>query len=211
MKFQQLFNSNLIKIGLFAVINKRVILNYDANKLYTHKGLLRGILSRSVAENKDFEIEEVAKAINLANSYDLKKIVYFLVNKNPKLSYNSMVRWIRPIVFLLEYIDIKSVNQRDIYQEARYLQDSYIRVAKEFGISVSLESVESELKKYENSLSIVKLLDNILDDYDNRFKIELLMLPRWATNNRVYKIGQDMYTHIKLKRDLKNKENSYEE
>jgi len=205
------YRSNLIKIGLFAVINKRVILNYDANKLYTHKGLLRGILSRSVAENKDFEIEEVAKAINLANSYDLKKIVYFLVNKNPKLSYNSMVRWIRPIVFLLEYIDIKSVNQRDIYQEARYLQDSYIRVAKEFGISVSLESVESELKKYENSLSIVKLLDNILDDYDNRFKIELLMLPRWATNNRVYKIGQDMYTHIKLKRDLKNKENSYEE
>lgn len=206
------YRSSLMKIGLFAVINKRVILNYDANKLYTHKGLLSGILSRSVAENKDFEIEEVAKAINLANSYDLKKIVYLLIHKNPKLSYtytytyNSLIRGIRTIVFLLEYIDTKSVNQRKIYQEAKYLQDSYMNVAKGFGVKVSLELVENELKKYENnSLSIVKLLDKILDDYENRFKVELLMLPRWATNSRVYKIGQDMYTHIRLKRDLINR------
>lgn len=48
-------------------------------------------------------------------------------------------------------------------------------------------------------------MDKILDDYENRFKVELLMLPRWATNSRVYKIGQDMYTHIRLKRDLINR------
>lgn len=204
------YRSSLMKIGLFAVINKRVILNYDASTLYTHKGLLRSILSRSVAKNKSFEIEEVAKAINLANSYDLKKIVYLVINKNPKLSYtytyNSLIRGIRPIVFLLEYIDKKSANQMETYQEAKYLQDSYINVAKWFGVKVSLELVENELKKYENnSLSIVKLLDKILDDYDTRFKIELLMLPKWATNSRVYKIGQDMYTHIRLKKDLINR------
>ena len=35
-----------------------------------------------------------------------------------------------------------------------------------------------------------------------KFKIELLMMPTWATQNKVYKINGDYYTHIRIKANL---------
>ena len=35
-----------------------------------------------------------------------------------------------------------------------------------------------------------------------KFKIELLMLPNWATNNKTYVINKEYYTHIKIKGNL---------
>ena len=41
---------------------------------------------------------------------------------------------------------------------------------------------------------------NFLDEnYSNRFKIELLMFPNWAIENKSYKIGNDYFTHIRIK------------
>jgi len=48
---------------------------------------------------------------------------------------------------------------------------------------------------YNISQEIIEFLDA---DYHNRFKIELLMMPSWATKNKCYKIGEDMYTHIRV-------------
>ena len=48
--------------------------------------------------------------------------------------------------------------------------------------------------------NIVQEIINYLDeDYNNRFRIELLMFPSWATKSNVYTINGDHYTHIKIK------------
>ena len=86
--------------------------------------------------------------------------------------------------------------------DIRYLQTAFLNVAGKFGVSVPLELVENQLKKTDIRLDIISALDNVLEDFEMRFNIELLMLPSWATKNKSYKLGQDLYTHIKIKNDL---------
>jgi len=201
-KVQHHYRSNLAKVGFFSVNQNCITLNYDAKKLSNNKRYLKTILNRVLKENQMFETKEVASAIFETRSYNLQEVVDVLEREHPLIERNSFVRWVRPIVTLMKFADILSAGVMQQTPYARYLQEAFIKTANEFGNSIPLELVETEIRKIDASLNIVFLLDKVLEDFNIRFKIELLMMPSWATKNKSYKIGEDMYTHIKIKADL---------
>lgn len=196
------YRSNLARMGLFEINKGYITLNYDAKKLSKSKKTLRTILSKAVMQNQTDEIKEVKKAIEITQSYVVRDIVDVLERNNELIDRNSFIRWVRPIVVLYKIIDILICYPKKSRQYARALQEAYIKISTEFGNSVPLELVELELKKIDTAFCVDLFLDNILEDFNMRFKIELLMMPSWATKSKNYKIGQDSYTHIKIKTDL---------
>lgn len=201
-KVQHHYRSNLARIGIFNVKNNFITLNYDVKELFKNKDYLTTLLNRLATEDQTLEMKEVAEIIETTRSYNLLDIVDELKNKYPVFERNSLIRWIRPIVTLMKIADILSTKsvQKPLY--SRYLQEAFIKTDTEFGKPVPLELFEVELKKIDVSLGIVMLLGKVLDDFNLRFKVELLMMPSWATKNKSYKIGEDMYTHLKIKSDL---------
>lgn len=199
---QHHYRSNLARIGVFKSKDNRITLNYDVKKLIKNKGYLKDILRKALSENSAAEINDVTRAVNMTQSYDLKAIVAALEEKYPLIDRSSFIRWVRPIIALLKIIDVLSQKYQKSDQYIRFLQESYLKTTNDFDHSVPLELVENELKKIDESFNIVIILDAVLENLDYRFKIELLMLPRWATKNKSYKIGQDLYTHIKVKSAL---------
>lgn len=199
---QHHYRSNLARIGVFKSKDNRITLNYDVKKLIKNKRYLKDILRKALSENSATEINDVTRAVNITQSYDLKTIVAALEEKYPLIDRSSFIRWVRPIIALLKIIDVLSQKSQKPDQYIRFLQESYLKTTNDFDHSVPLELVENELKKIDESFNIVIILDSILENLDYRFKIELLMLPSWATKNKSYKIGQDLYTHIKVKSAL---------
>jgi hypothetical protein len=199
---QHHYRSNLARIGVFKSKDNRITLSYDVKKLIKNKRYLKDILRKALSENSATEINDVTRAVNITQSYDLKTIVAALEEKYPLIDRSSFIRWVRPIIALLKIIDILSQKFQKSDQYVRFLQESYLKTTNDFDHSVPLELVENELKKIDESFNIVIILDAVLENLDYRFKIELLMLPSWATKNKSYKIGQDLYTHIKIKSAL---------
>lgn len=77
------------------------------------------------------------------------------------------------------------------------LQDIYLIHTKNiFNTPVALELLNKEI-------DIVSTIEYFLNEKSgNKFKIELLMIPNWATKNKSYVVFCDKYTHIKIKRTL---------
>ena len=46
------------------------------------------------------------------------------------------------------------------------------------------------------------MIDKLLDEFDMKFNIELLMFPSWATKKKIYQINNEYYTHIRIKINL---------
>lgn len=199
---QHHYRSNLARIGVFKSKDNCITLSYNVKKLIKSKRYLKDILRKALAENNSTEINDVMRAITMSQSYDLMVIVATLEKKYPLIERSSFIRWVRPIIALFKIIDFLSQNPQKENQYALFLQESYLKTTNDFNHSVPLDEVEIELKKIDESFNIVIILDSILDNLDYRFKIELLMLPSWATKNKSYKVGQDLYTHIKVKSDL---------
>lgn len=201
-KVQHHYRSNLAKIGLFNIENNCITLNYDVKKLSKNKDYLTAILNKVLIDNQTYEMKEVAKAIIITQSYNLQNIVDIIKNKYPLIERNSLIRWIRPIVTLMKISDMLQTKPVQNTSYIKFLQEAFTKTNIQFGNPAPLELVENELKKIDISLNIVMLLEKVLEDFNLRFKIELLMMPSWATKNKSYKIGEDMYTHIKIKSDL---------
>ena len=201
-KVQHHYRSNLIRLGVFKTDKNNITLNYDIKTLIKDRELVKDILKKTLIKNDSNEINDVIQSIIVTKSYELYAIIDDLKNKYPLIKRSNFVRWIRPIVVLLKIVDILSLKNEKISQDAKFLQEAYLKVANKFNQSVPLELVESALKKIDETFNITTVLDNILEIFNFRFKIELLMLPSWATRNKSYKIGQDSYTHIKIKVDL---------
>lgn len=201
-KVQHHYRSNLAKMGFFEIDHNYITLNYDANKLLISKNYLKSVFQNVLKKNQAFEIKEVAKVITKIESYDLQAVVDALEINYPLVERNSFIRWIRPIVSIMKFADILSIKAVKQLSYIKYLQEAFLKISNEFGNSIPLEMLEAELKKTDSNIGVVALLDKVLGDLSARFKIELLMMPSWATKNKNYKINQDMYTHIKIKSDL---------
>lgn len=65
---------------------------------------------------------------------------------------------------------------------------------KQYGKLIELQLLEPYTNQFLNAL------------YENqcnvRFKYELIMMPNWASKAKIYKLGDDHYTHIRLKHDF---------
>ena len=205
-KVQHHYRSNLAKMGFFKIDHNCIILNYDVKKLLSSRKYLKIIFQNVLKKSQAFEIKEVAKVITKIESYDLQAVIDILEINYPLVERNSFVRWIRPIVSVMKFADVLSMKVREKFPYLKYLQEAFLKNFNEFGNSVPLEVLESELKKIDSSFEVVALLDKVLGDFNARFKIELLMMPSWATKNKSYKVGEDMYTHLKIKTDLKEED-----
>ena len=116
---------------------------------------------------------------------------------------SNFIRWVRPIVNLFKIIDVLSENKdKKSFVSEKFLQDAYLKLASKYGIAVALEEIDKELKKIDSSYEVVAFVEKLLCDLNMKFKIELLMLPNWATNNKTYVINKEYYTHIKIKGNL---------
>lgn len=214
------YRSNLARIGLFDVRGGKVYLNYDATVLKREKPYLKKVLSECLLRCKNMEIDMVEAIVWQNQAYDLKKVVDGMKKNYPELEKNNIARWIRPVVNLLkiiDYLDVAeaerrtgedfkeehlNVNEPETEKYKGFLQRAYLNLAKEFGKVIALEEVEKELRKMDGSYDIVDFLGRLLTDKKEKFKIELLMMPTWATKNEAYKISGDYYTHLRIKSDL---------
>lgn len=202
-KVQHHYRSNLARIGFFDIYNNKILLKYDLAKLRSDKNYLRTIFRKVLRENKGKEVQIVKELIVDLQSYDLKYIVDELARQYSLVTYQNFVRWIRPLVSLMKFADILSIKRHDKrFFYVRSLQEAYFRITNSFIEAIPLELVEFQLKKIDASLSLVEVIDHTLSDYRTKFKIELLMMPNWATKSRYYKMNEDIYTHIKIKEDL---------
>jgi len=201
------YRSNLAKIGFFKVSNNTIKLNYDSYELKWNKSYLRTVFRNVLINNSEEEVLIIWDLITRLHTYDLKSIVYELVKMYPFIDYNNFIRWLRPLISLMRFADILSIkrNNKDLLY-ACYVQEAYLKIANSYIKTISLEALENELKKIDPSLDLISILDYVLNNHSIKFKIELLMMPNWATRNRSYKIGQDVYTHIKIKSDLLKEE-----
>ena len=199
---QHHYRNNLARLGLFKVTKNIVTLYYDEKKLLNNRNLLKDILFELLVECKYPEIKSVIEAAIIANSYDLLPVISILEKKYPLINHNSFCRWVRPILTLLKITEILSTRSHTNHLNIKFLEESYFKITDEYNNSVPIELIELELKKIDKSLYIIEILDSILEIRNIRFKIELLMLPSWATKNKTYKVGKDYFTHIKIKSGL---------
>lgn len=82
------------------------------------------------------------------------------------------------------------------------IQNAYFKIANQFNVPVALYDLEKELKRTDENCSIVNLIDKLLNEFDMKFNIELLMFPSWVTKKKIYQINNEYYTHIRIKRNL---------
>lgn len=211
VKVQHHYRSNLAKLGVYKIENNCIILNYDVNELVKERNLLKDILTKALMENVTDEINDVITSIILTQTYELKTVIDSLHIVHPLIDRNSLTRWIRPVVCLLKIVDILSKTPNIPTFYIRILQETYLQIAKKFSNSEPLELIENELKKIDSKNNIVAILDSILENPSIRFKIELIMMPSWASKNKSYKIGKDLYTHIKIKGNLLYEEDENEQ
>lgn len=212
------YRSNLAKVGLFDIRDGKVSLNYDVAVLKKKKSYLKKVLLEAILHCDSMEIDMVKTIVWQKRTYDLEKIVECLRESYPELEKNNLIRWIRPIVKLLKIVDILEQKEKTAqegaiekrqYEKAlkendykKFLQEAYLKLAKEFGKAIALEEIDEELKKIERSYDIVFFLEELLVGGKGKFKMELLMMPTWATKSIVYKVSGDYYTHLRIKSEL---------
>lgn len=199
-KVQHHYRSNLANIGLFDIIDGKIFLNYNPVKILKSKSYLKKILLECVLNCKNIEFCIVKSIIQKEETYNLEKIIGCITPQYSNYEKSSLTRWIRPIVNLFKIVDFLEIGKN--YESEKILQESYLRLAKNFGKIIALEEVDAELKKAGDSYKIVDCLEKLVTDEKMKFKIELLMMPAWATHNEVYKINEDYYTHLRIKDSL---------
>lgn len=209
------YRGNLAKMGFFKIDHNCITLNYNINKLLADKSYLKFIFIKVLKQNKSFEVNEVYKTVNLVKLYDLRKIIDELSLKYPLIDYNSLLRWIRPLVAIIKFaevLDSNTMKDTSIHlQNAYFLQEAYLKEANAFSEVVALETLEMKLKLIQPNLKLLKVIENILDDNSMKFKIELLTMPSWAADNKSYILYNNVYTHIKIKSDLTEEDNGEKE
>lgn len=194
------YRSNLANIGLYDVRDGKIFLNYDVKKLTDRKSYLKELLLQCILNHESTEIHAVKSIAVRERSCHLGKIVDCLKEKYPELEKSSLARWLRPVANLLEIagvLDMDGTADRNKWEIL--LQDAYLDLSKTFGKVVPLEDISRKIKKTDHSYDIEKCLEILLDDENVKFKTELIMMPSWAAQNKVYKIDGEYYTHLRIK------------
>lgn len=197
------YRNNLARIGMFDIVQKKICLNYEADKLKEEweKGredkYLKTILSEAIQKHKSQEINIIESVICREKTYEVSVIAEYLANEYTSIQKKNFIRWIRPVVNIFKMIDILSSMSKE-----KILQDVYFGLADQYGRLVALEELDRELKIINKSYGIVTFIETLLNDTNMKFKIELLMLPDWATKNKIYTINKEYYTHMKIKSSL---------
>ncbi len=193
------YRSNLCRLGLFEIKDKCIMLNYSLAEVSDES--VKYILKECVKKNRSKEIGTVKKIIKKNNSYNLDIIASEIMKQNPYIEKQNLVRWIRPIISLLKIIDYLT----DTYEEKEYkecLQNAYLEIANGYGDAIALELIDGILVRNKPYKNVVEILKNVLKIPNIKYKMELLMKPAWASKCKAYKLNDDLFTHIKIKKEL---------
>lgn len=193
IKVQHHYRSSLAKIGFFSIHNNKLNLHYTPSKIkenFTH------ITYNIIDKNQDIEVRTLKELILKNSSYDLNVLIKDLLAYYPLIQRNNFIRWLRPLSKLLEYANILDVYNRTALKNFYMLQNIYNEISQ--GNNIPIEELEHRLKQKEVNADLCQILHTILDDLELKFNIELLMLPNWASNSKIYKINDNTYTHIKI-------------
>lgn len=198
-RVQHHYRSNLCHLGLFEIKDKCISLNYSPAEISDDN--IEQVLWKCVKRNRSKEIAIIRDIIKKNNSYDLGMIASEIMEQNPHLEKRNLIRWIRPVVSLLRMIDCSAdVNEEQAYK--KYLQNAYLKIVNGYGDAAALELIDDILiknKPYKNVMDILKI---ILKIPGTKYKIELLMKPAWASQCKAYRLNEDLFTHIKIKKSL---------
>ncbi len=208
---QHHYRSNLVRLGLFNIEDKHIVLNYNKGSLAKNKNYIIEILRNTLKIDTSPELTEIAQIIKEINSYDLQEISDVIIRKYTLLEKKNLIRWIRPIVYLIKLIDTSTKMSTKQLTKASTLQQAFLNTKTLYGSVVPIELLESKLKIISPNTNIIKLIDSLLDISEFKYKIELIMMPSWATDNKSYKLGNDFYTHLKLKSNLLKEDNREED
>lgn len=193
------YRSNLCNLGLFEIRDKRILLNYSPTEISDEN--IKLVLKECIKKKRIEEIKNVRNIIEKRNSYDLNIIVSEIMKQNLHLEKQNLVRWIRPIVNLLKIMDCPTDgDEKQVYKEC--LQNAYLKVANGYGNVIALELIDNILIRNKPYRNVVEILQTILKIPNIKYKIELLMKPAWASKCKAYRLNEDLFTHIKLKKEL---------
>lgn len=198
-RVQHHYRSNLCHLGLFEIRDKCIVLNYFPEEVSDES--VKYILKECVKRNRSKEIETIRKIIKKSGSYNLDIIASEIMKQDPYLEKQNLIRWIRPIVSLLKIIDCSmDIDEKQEYKEC--LQNAYLKIANGYGDAIALELIDNILVKNKPHKNVVEILQTVLKIPNIKYKIELLMKPAWASKCKAYKLNEDLFTHIKLKKEL---------
>lgn len=198
-RVQHHYRSNLCHLGLFEIRDKCIVLNYFPKEVSDES--VKHILKECVKRNRSKEIETIRKIIKKSESYNLDIIASEIMKQDPYLEKQNLIRWIRPIVSLLKIIDCSmDIDEKQEYKEC--LQNAYLKIANGYGDAIALELIDNILVKNKPHKNVVEILQTVLKIPNIKYKIELLMKPAWASKCKAYKLNEDLFTHIKLKKEL---------
>ena len=196
---QHHYRSNLFHLGLFEIRDKCILLNYSLAEVSDES--VKHILRECVKKNRSKEIEIIRDIIKKSDSYNLDIIASEIMKQNPHLEKQNLIRWIRPIVSLLKIIgDSADVDEKQVYKEC--LQNAYLKIANGYGNAIALELIDDILVRNKPQKNVVEILQIVLKIPNIKYKIELLMKPAWASKCKAYRLNEDFFTHIKLKKEL---------
>ena len=198
-RVQHHYRSNLCHLGLFEIRDKWILLNYSPEEV-SDEGV-KHILKECVKKNRSKEIETIRKIIKKSESYNLDIIASEIMKQAPYLEKQNLIRWIRPIVSLLKILDCSTdIDEKQEYKEC--LQKAYLKIANGYGDAIALELIDNILVRNKPYKNVVEILQTVLKIPNTKYKIELLMKPAWASKCKAYKLNEDLFTHIKLKKEL---------
>ena len=198
-RVQHHYRSNLCHLGLFEIRDKCIVLNYFPEEVSDES--VKHILKECVKRNRSKEIETIRKIIKKSGSYNLDIIASEIMKQDPYLEKQNLIRWIRPIVSLLKIIDCSmDIDEKQEYKEC--LQNAYLKIANGYGDAIALELIDNILVKNKPHKNVVEILQTVLKIPNIKYKIELLMKPAWASKCKAYKLNEDLFTHIKKKKEL---------
>lgn len=195
LKVQHHYRSSLAKIGFFSIHNNILHLHYNPSKI---KENFAHITYNIINKNEDIEVKTLKELILKNNSYDLNLLITDLIEWHPLIHRNNFIRWLRPLSKLMEYANILDAHNYMALKKFHMLQNIYNEISH--SNNISLEELEKKLKQKEANADLIQILHIILNEPELKFNIELLMLPNWASNSKVYKINNNTYTHIKIEK-----------
>ena len=198
-RVQHHYRSNLCHLGLFEIRDKCILLNYSPKEVSDEN--VKHILKECVKKKRSKEIETIRKIIKKSESYNLDMIASEIMEQDPYLEKQNLIRWIRPIVSLLKIVDCSTdIDAKQEYKEC--LQNAYLKIANGYGDAIALELIDNILVRNKPHRNVVEILQTVLKIPNIKYKIELLMKPAWASKCKAYKLNEDLFTHIKLKKEL---------
>ncbi len=202
------YRTNLKNLGLFDYSNfcGRKTIKLNSNVYLYKKNIinLRELLKVIIESNDEIMyIKKIAQENGIFD-YKLDKIAMFLINQFPNRKYENILRWFRPVTFLLEYVyldDERCLN--NVYvQILNEIQNQYFNVASEYGEPVAIEEIEDKVIKKYPKINIKDMWNKIYSDENLEYKLSFITFPSWFTKYKHLVINGKVFTHIRIKKSI---------